>query len=185
MSMFIDHSKENKYILGFYQGEHDLLTGVKGLKATGLNIHNVITPFPIHGLDDAMEMKRTRIPVLGFAVGMICGLLMLYFMLWVNTHDYPLNIGGKSQFSVPAMVPIWFEVSVLTGCIAMVAVFFYSCRLSPVGCNSNWNPIFDKDLTNDKLAVVFEASTEEDEKNIIEALENNGAKDITSKRIEA
>ena len=182
-SMFIKHSVDNQYVLGYYDHESDLLAGVKGLQNAGHKIHNVITPFPVHGLDNLMGMEKTRIPLVGFLVGMTCGLLMLTFMLWVNVVDYPLIIGGKPQFALPAFVPIWFEVSVLTASISMVVTFMYSCRLKP-GVKNEWNPIFDRRLTDDKMVIVFELPKEDSIDEIKGALETNGAQAVVSKTLE-
>jgi len=158
MSMFIEHKEENKYVLGYYSDEHDLLHAVKNIREKGLKIHNVISPFPIHGIDDALDFKRTRIPVLGFIVGMLGGILFFSFMMWIDTVDYPINYDGKpnSLLGMPSFVPIWFEVSVLCAAASMVFTFLYSCRLKPRIKGDEFNPIFDRALTDDKMVIVLE-----------------------------
>tara|TARA_B100000683_G_C12475280_1_gene549292 strand:- start:896 stop:1462 length:567 start_codon:yes stop_codon:yes gene_type:complete len=182
-SMFIKHSHDNQYVLGFYSHESNLLKGVKGMMAEGHKIHNVITPFPVHGLDNALGMEKTRIPTIGFLVGITCGILMLCFMLWINMSSYPLIIGGKPQFSLPAFVPIWFEVSVLTASISMVVTFLYACRLKP-GVKNEWNPIFDPGFTDDKMAVVFELPKDKSIEEVATVLKNHGAHEVLSKTLE-
>lgn len=159
MSMFIEHKEDQKYVLGYYSDEHDLLHAVDGIKEKGHKIHNVISPFPIHGIDPKLGFERTRIPVMGFIVGISGGILFLLFMLWIDTVNYPLVYNGKpnSILGLPSFVPIWFEVSVLTAAFSMVGTFFYSCRLKPGGSASDkYNPIFDPALTDDKMAIVIE-----------------------------
>ena len=158
MSMFIEHKEENKYILGYYSDEHDVLHAVKNIREKGMKIHNVISPFPIHGIDDALGFKRTRIPVMGFLVGILGGILFFSFMMWVDTVDYPINYNGKpnSLLGMPAFVPIWFEVSVLCAAFSMVFTFLYSCRLKPRTKGDKYNPIFDLKLLDDKMAIILE-----------------------------
>ena len=182
-SMFIKHSKDNQYVLGYYDHESDLLKAVKALKSAGQKIHNVITPFPVHGLDNAMGMKKTRIPTVGFLVGITCGILFLCFMLWINMSSYPLIIAGKPQFSLPAFVPIWFEVTVLTASISMVVTFLYTCRLKP-GLKNEWNPIFDTKITDDKMVIVFELPKEDSIESIENTLKEHGASSVVSKTLD-
>jgi hypothetical protein len=156
--MFIEHKEENKYILGYYSDEHDVLHAVKNIREKGMKIHNVISPFPIHGIDDALGFKRTRIPVMGFLVGILGGILFFSFMMWVDTVDYPINYNGKpnSLLGMPAFVPIWFEVSVLSAAFSMVFTFLYACRLKPRTKGDKYNPIFDLKLLDDKMAIILE-----------------------------
>ncbi len=57
-----------------------------------------MTPFPVHGMDEALEIKRTRIPVGGFIFGALGAILAFGFQAWVFTVSYPLIIGGKPLF---------------------------------------------------------------------------------------
>ena len=182
-SMFIKYNNDNQYVLGYYDHEHELLKAVKAMLSSGYKIHNVITPFPVHGLDHAMGMKQTRIPTVGFLVGITCGILFLLFMLWINMYSYPLNFGGKPQFALPAFVPIWFEVSVLTASIGMVVTFMYTCRLKP-DMNNEYNPIFDKKLTDDKMVIIFEMAKGESIEGLENALKSNGALSVVSKTLD-
>ena len=59
------------------------------------------------------EIKRTRIPVVGFIFGALGAILAFGFQAWVFTVSYPLIIGGKPFFSVPTFIPITFECTVL------------------------------------------------------------------------
>ena len=186
MSMFIEHKEENKYVLGYYSDEHDLLHAVKNIREKGMKIHNVISPFPIHGIDDALDFKRTRIPVLGFMTGITCGILFFCFMMWIDTIDYPINYDGKpnSILGMPAFVPIWFEVSVLTAAASMVLTFLYSCRLKPRTKGDEYNPIFDKKLTDDKMVIVLEDGQEGANVSEFETvLKDNHAENVVVKTI--
>ena len=79
-------------------------------------MHDVYTPFPIHGLDRAMGLRETSLHTAGFIYAIIGTTTALSFMTWVFTKDWPLNIGGKPHFALPAWIPITFELTVLCSC---------------------------------------------------------------------
>ena len=83
---------------------------------SGYKLHDVYTPFPIHGLDKEMGLRDTSIHTAGFIYGITGTATALGFMSWVFTKDWPLNIGGKPHFALPAWIPIMFELTVLFAC---------------------------------------------------------------------
>ncbi len=75
-------------------------------------------PFPVHGLSDAMGLRMTRLPFLVLACG-VGGLAVAILMQWwMNAIDYPLNISGKPLFSLPANIPVAFELTILFAAIS-------------------------------------------------------------------
>ena len=75
---------ENKqYISVFFEDEKPLLQAVKKLRESNEKIIDVLTPFPVHGLDKALSMKRSRIPLIGFIFGALGGLLGFGFQAWI------------------------------------------------------------------------------------------------------
>lgn len=119
------------YISVYFDDERPLLQAVKKLRESNETIKDVQTPFPIHGLDEALSIKRSRIPVVGFIFGALGAVLAFGFQAWVFTASYPLIIGGKPFFSVPTFVPITFEVTVLFAGLSMVAALLVRSRLKP------------------------------------------------------
>ncbi|MCK4990536.1 MAG: DUF3341 domain-containing protein, partial [Bacteroidales bacterium] len=101
---------ENKrYITIIFDDEGPMLQAVHKIQENEQIILDVLTPFPVHGLDKALGMKRTRIPVAGFICGAIGGLTGFFFQAWIFTVDYPLVFGGKPYLSVPSFIPVTFE----------------------------------------------------------------------------
>ena len=142
--------KEPKYLSAFYTDEQDLLTGIKHLKQNNVKFLDVLTPFPVHGLDKVLGFRRSWIPRVGFiggAIGAFCGFI---FQTWVFTRAYPLNIGGKPYFSVPSFIPITFECTVLFAAFAMVFAFLFRSKLG-LGAN---NKIYDLKITDDRFVIV-------------------------------
>jgi hypothetical protein len=100
-------------LLAEFETPQDLVRAASAVRDAGYTKWDAHTPFPLHGLDDAMGIKPTRLPylVLGAAAtGTICGLLMQW---WMNAVDYPLIISGKPFNSLPADIPVTFELTVL------------------------------------------------------------------------
>ena len=78
-----------------------------------INIKEVYTPFPVHGLDDAMGLKRTTLGYLIGAMGMTGALFGFGLQTWIHLIEYPMNISGKPFFAYPAYAIITFELMVL------------------------------------------------------------------------
>ncbi|WP_299576154.1 DUF3341 domain-containing protein [uncultured Sunxiuqinia sp.] len=170
----------SKYITAYYSDEEDLLKGIGQIKADGLKIMDVLTPFPVHGLDKALSIPRSRLTRVAFWGGAVGATLGFGFQAWVFTIDYPLNIGGKPFFAVPSFMPVAFELTVLFSAFAMVIAFFLSNKLGP-GAKP---VIHDERATDDRFLVVVEVeenSPEERISQIEQALAKAGAEGITLK----
>jgi hypothetical protein len=107
------------------------LAVVRRLRATGHTVSDVQSPFPIHGLDEAMGLKETRIPGATLVGGVFGLLLAIGFQAWVGVASWPLNIGGKSDLALPALAPVTFEVAVLLAAFSTVGALFYLSGLRP------------------------------------------------------
>lgn len=105
------------------------LRAVKKLRAAGFDVDEVHSPFPVHGMDEALGLEETRLPwatLVGGAVGLT---LAVAFLVWVHTTSWPMNIGGKSNRALPAIVPVIFEVMVLLAALATVGTLIVRSRL--------------------------------------------------------
>src|SRR5450759_66164 len=147
--------KLNNIIISFYD-EVPLLQAVKILRESKEIITDVLSPFPVHGLDEALSINRSRIPVVGFIFGALGAILAFGFQAWVFTVSYPLIIGGKPFFSVPTFIPITFEVTVLFAGLSMVAALLIRSRLKP---DIRFVPV-DKRITDDR-SVIREAAEDQ------------------------
>ena len=99
---------------------------VKKVRKAGYKLHDVYTPFPIHGLDKAMGLGIRAFTTAGFLYAIFGTTTALSFMTWVFTKDWPVNIGGKPHFALPAWIPIMFEFTVLCACVGMVTYILLS-----------------------------------------------------------
>lgn len=170
---------DKKYLIGLFNDEVILLDALKKFKQKGIKIDNVLTPFPIHGIEEVLEMKDSRLHTVGFLVGS-CGLLFaISFMIWVNTVNYPLNFGGKPYLSIPSFIPITFEFTVLSASVSMVIAFLARNGLFP----GKKPRIFDERITDDHFAITFAIDdvVENDVEIISNLLLESGVVDIKKK----
>ena len=169
-----------KYIKAFYDDDEKLIGGLKTLKGKGIEILDVLTPFPVHGLDRILGYRRSWIARVGFiggAVGAICG---FWFQEWIFTTDYPLDIGGKPFLAIPSFVPVTFEMTILFAAFAMVFAFLIRSKIGP-GAKP---VIHDENITDDRFLILVGLKGDTSEKNVdyvTSALTDAGAMDITLK----
>jgi hypothetical protein len=116
-------------LLAEYSTPGELLTACNRVREAGYTRWDAHAPFPVHGMERAMGLKASRVPlfvlVLGFA-GAALGMLLQW---WVAARAYPLVISGKPLFSWPAFVPIMFECGVLGGALGAIFGFLIQSRL--------------------------------------------------------
>ena len=176
-------SIKNKNVLyGLYDDEEILLSAVKKAKADHLEILDVFTPFPVHGLDPALGLEESRLHISGFIYGALGTLTAFLFMTWVFTRDWPIIFGGKPYWSVPAFIPITFELTVLFASVGMVVTFYTICGMAP----GVTNPTLDDRITDDKFCIAFDATnaSEEQVDKLKGFLSNSGASEVNAKSFE-
>ena len=165
-----------KFVVGCFEEEDVLFEAVKRVRKAGYKLHDVYTPFPIHGLDRVMGLRDTSLHTAGFIYGISGTTLGLSFISWVFTRDWPLNIGGKPHFALPAWVPILFELTVLFAAVGMVLTFCYISQLAPFVRKHH----FHLRATDDKFVMVLECTPKTDEFAASAFLESLGAKEVNT-----
>lgn len=132
--------------------------------------YDVNTPYPVHGMDDAMKLSPSRIGYFTISVGLTFMSLMLFFIFWTNNVDYPQVIGGKPYFAFPTYVPIMFEITILTGAVLSVAMMISVLFKFP----NNAHPLHDsgymKAVASDKYGIYIEAKDSKFDYAKVEAL---------------
>ncbi len=153
-----DNSNNRIYgLLAEFDTTDAIIDSAEKVRDAGYKKWDVHTPFPVHGLDEAMGIKPTILPwlVLGGGItGAAAGLLLQW---WTNAVDYPHIISGKPFFSLPANIPIIFEVTVLVSAITTVLGLFGLNQLP------KWyHPLFTshrfRRVTTDRFFIVIEAA---------------------------
>jgi len=160
-----------KFIVGCFDEENALFSAVKNVRKSGYKIYDVYTPFPIHGLDKAMGLRDTSLHTAGFIYAITGTSTALSFISWVFTKDWPLNIGGKPHFALPAWIPIMFELTVLFSAVGMVLTFCYLCQLAPFVKKHH----FHLRATDDLFVMVLETTAKTNEADVLSYLQKLGA----------
>lgn len=165
--------EQKKILFGLYDDEQILMEAVKEAKQDHLEIYDVFTPFPVHGLDPLLGLSESRLHIVGFLFGAIGTLTAFLGMSWIFTKEWPMIIGGKPYWSVPAFIPITFELTVLFASIGMVVVYYAINGLSPRPHTEVLHPR----ITDDKFAIAFDTSksTNEEVSKLETFFERSGA----------
>jgi hypothetical protein len=169
-----------KFAVGAFTDENVLFDAVRKVRKAGYKLHEVYTPFPLHGLDKAMGLRDTSIHTAGFLYAIFGTTTAFAFMAWALTIDWPLDIGGKPHFSLPAWIPIMFEFTVLCSCVGMFITFCYLCQLAPFVRKHH----FDLRSTDDRFVMVIEITPKSNESDITGFLSGAGAADINVQEAE-
>jgi hypothetical protein len=118
-------------VFGCFGDEGSLLHAVKLARARGLAIEDVFAPYPIHTLDEAMGLARTRLPWVTLAGGLFGMAAAIGLQVYTAVIDWPINVGGKPANSALAFLPITFELTVLCAGLASAGAFLWRSRLYP------------------------------------------------------
>ncbi|MBN8664819.1 MAG: DUF3341 domain-containing protein [Chitinophagales bacterium] len=162
---------KKKFTVGCFDEEDTLFAAVKKVRTAGYKIHDVYTPYPVHGLDKALGLRDTSLHTAGFIYGITGTTTAISGISWIFTKDWPLNIGGKPHFALPAWVPIMFELTVLFAAVGMVLTFCYLCQLAPFVKKHH----FHARATDDLFVMVIECSDKTNTDDLKAFLSNAGA----------
>ncbi len=164
-----DPGKKRLYgLVAEFDTPGDAMAAAEKVRSEGYKWWDVCTPFPVHGMDQAMGIKPTILPVViffGGATGTLAALILQTFTnstglkLWLPFQwvtGYPFLISGKPLFSLPAFIPVIFELTVLFSALTAVFGMFMMNGLPRL-----FHPLFQSTrftrVTNDKFFVVIEA----------------------------
>lgn len=141
-------AKRKSGVAGIFYDEDKVLEAAEKMRLAGYKKFDAITPFPVHGMEEAVGIKRSWIPNVTFVAG-ITGLSAgLGLQYWTSAVSWPINVGGKPFFSIPAFIPVTFELTILFAALASVITMFAVNGLPTAN-----PPIIHPDLTCHKFAL--------------------------------
>lgn len=144
-------------LLAQYENPADVFHACEKVRDAGYSKWDACTPFPVHGLEKAMGLKASPLPWVVLLVGLCGSSFMLWFQSWTSGSVYPFIVGGKPLFSLPAFVPVWYEITVLSSCLA---AFFGNWIINDLP--RHHHPAFNSKrferATDDKFFIMVEAS---------------------------
>jgi hypothetical protein len=176
--MSTNHEKPNMILVEF-DNPAQLLHAAEKLKEAGYKKFDCHSPFPIHGMDDAMGMKRSP---LGWIVGTVAFIALLSgFALewWTSTIDYPLVISGKPFFSYQAYGPVAFAIMVLSSAFTALLGMMALNKL-PMWYHQLFDSRKTEKITNDGFIVSIDTDDPNFDQNKTQAF----LKDIGGKNLE-
>ena len=165
-------------VMAQFDNPSALVAAARETYAAGYRQINGYSPFPIEELSDAIGFKRTTLPLIVLAGGIIGAVGGFFMQYWMEVIDYPINVGGKPFNSWPAFIPITFECTVL--CAAFAAVFG---MLALNKLPQPYHPVFNAPsfalATRDRFFLVVEANDPKyDHDAIVTFMKNLNAREV-------
>lgn len=173
---------DKNFLVGVFDDDDLVLNGVQKVRANGVKIHEVYSPFPVHGLDEQLGYKRTRLPIAAFLFGLTGTCLALVMQIWMLGIDWKMIIGGKDYVALPDFIPVTFELTVLLASLGMVGTFLIVSNLKPY----TWPRQFDLRSTEDKhiMAIDLALNKGKSKAEIADILKMAGASEVNEKNFD-
>jgi len=166
-------------LIATFESPGALTEAAKHVRDAGYRNWDCITPFPVHGLDAAMGVPRSRVPrisLVGGITGFCTGMTMIWYM---DRFDYPLTVGGKPFFSPLFAFPVSYELTILFTAFATIGGMFFLN-----GLPQHYHPVLNYENirrgTDDLFFIVIErADPRFDPANTRALLERLGGREVT------
>ncbi|NMB80662.1 MAG: DUF3341 domain-containing protein, partial [Ignavibacteria bacterium] len=166
---------------GIFDTPDEIIHAAEKTSEHGFKKYDVHTPYPLHGMNQAMKLPPSKLGYVALVVGLSGALAALLTMFWMSAVDYPIIIGGKPFFSFPAYVPVMFEVTVLSASIATVLTMLFVFFKLPNNAHPLHDTVYMKKVSSDKYGISIQAEDEKfDEEEVKKFLAGLGAKEITA-----
>lgn len=174
------HTSTRRFAIGIFEDEDVLLQAVENIRAAGVKIYDVFSPFPIHGVDDALGISRSRLPIAAFFFGCTGLAFALWMQIYMLGFDWPMIIGGKPNIALPSFIPVTFELTVLFTAFGMMITFFIISGLYP---KPKVN-VLDVRATDDKFVLAIELDEASSQlSRLTQLLRDNGASEVNHKEM--
>lgn len=172
-------------LLAEFSGPETLAQGARGVREAGVASFDLHSPYPVHGMDEAAGLPRSRVPLFVLVLGLGGAAAGMLLQWWVSAVDYPLVISDKPFFSWPAFVPIMFEIGVLGGAVGALVGLLHLARL-PRHHHPLFNmPSFER-VTDDGFFLSVEAADPKfDIEGTADLLRRLGARNVETVPLEA
>jgi len=144
-------------LLAEFETPGDLMRAAALVRDRGYQRWDCYSPFPVHGLDRAMGLRDTRLPWVVLGGGVVGCAVAIVLQWWTNAWDYPLIISDKPLWSLPANIPVAFELTVLFSALtAFLAMFIFN------GLPRFFHPVFRSEhfrrVTNNRFFIAIESA---------------------------
>jgi len=162
-------------VVGEFTDGHALVHAARAARERGYTRLDGFSPFPVHGLDRALGIERSKLGYIVAVAGVSGGAAAIALQWWTSVKAYPLHVGGKPLFAIEPSVPIIFELSVLfAACGAVLGMIALN------GLPRFYHPAFNWDrfkrVSDDRFFLAIEADAPDfDAARAVEFLAKHGA----------
>src|SRR5690554_4183499 len=120
--------QNRKCVVGYFFDPEHLLEATRKVRDRQFKNFDTFSPFAIHGMDDAMGLKRSVLPYFAFIFGCLGFGGGTLLTIWTHLYSWPINVGGKPLFALPAYIPVIFETTILA-CGVLTTLFMFGALL--------------------------------------------------------
>ncbi len=161
-----DSTQQTYGVFAEFTSPSKIFKAAEAVHAAGYRWWDCLVPFPVHGLDRAMGIKPTVLPIIVFFAGLTGTMVALFLQIYTNSIELPLwllvpvtgyqfEVSGKPLISAPAFIPVAFEMTILFACLTAVGAMFVMNGLPRL-----YHPVFRHPrlmrLSDDRFFVVIE-----------------------------
>jgi hypothetical protein len=174
-------SGELHSVTALFETPDQIIHAAETVADAGYKKFDVFTPYAVHGMDEAMKIRDTKIGWVSFLAGVTGTMSALLMIGWMMGVNYKNIIGGKPFFSIPPSIPITFELTVLFSAIATALALFFLFNKLPEISNPLHDTEFMRHASTDKFGIIIEAADKKFEENEVKALfEKLGTCEVSS-----
>lgn len=160
-------------ITALFNNPDAIISAARKVADSGFTKWDVNSPYPLHGIDKAMKMKPSTLGFVTLVFGLTGVAVALFFMWWTMSVDYPMVIGGKPYFSLPAFIPVTFEVTVIMATVSSVVAMFAFFFGLPRNAHALHDTEYMKKVSRDHFGIVIESDDPKfDERSTLELLKS-------------
>ena len=160
-------------VTALFNNPDAIISGARKIADSGFTKWDVNSPYPLHGIDKAMKMKPSTLGFVTLVFGLTGVAVALFFMWWTMSVDYPMIIGGKPYFSLPAFIPVTFEVTVIMATVSSVVAMFAFFFGLPRNAHALHDTEYMKKVSRDHFGIVIESNDPKfDERSTLELLKS-------------
>ncbi|MCB1190838.1 MAG: DUF3341 domain-containing protein [Leptospiraceae bacterium] len=172
---FFMYQETDSGVFGLFDEPSQILEAARKTKAKNYEGFDCLTPYPIHGIDEAMGLARSGIPWISFIMGLFGCTMAFGYQYLTHAHDWQLNIAGKAWNAWPAFIPITFEGTIFFAGVLSVFSLIFLAKLTKPN-----RKILHPDITNHRFALWIPSSAPGyKEEEVINFMNGLGAKEVT------
>ncbi len=166
-------------VIALFDTAADIYHAAEQVRDAGYQRWDALTPFPVHGLDAAMGLRRSKVPIFTFVGGFVGFWTGMFIAWYMGAYDYPLVVGGMPYFSPVFPFPVAYELTILLAAFGAFFGQFITNRL-PMHHHPVMNYEKFASITDDRFAIVIESQDPIYDESETEALLRElGGKEVT------